>query len=159
LSYTPLEGKEDVVQGGWTVMVLIVVLQIVIAVRIVIVEVRTVINSFIKEIITLNIIPCHRKKERSLIIKGKQIPLCYRCMCILIGYLFLPIILILQFDFPLWLGIILNGPMVLDGATQRMGIRVSNNLLRSITGLLSGAGQSIIIVNISQFLFEFISKS
>ncbi|MDR7077036.1 putative membrane protein [Neobacillus niacini] len=99
-----------------------------------------------------DIVPCHRMKSRSLTIKGYTLPLCARCTGILAGYLFFPFFLILDLNFPLWLGIVLNLPMVIDGWTQKRKYRMSNNLLRLSTGIFSGLGQSIIIVSISQMI-------
>jgi uncharacterized membrane protein len=42
---------------------------------------------------------------------------------------------------PPWLGLLLNVPAFVDGATQAVGIRNSTNALRLTTGLLSGVGQ------------------
>jgi len=44
------------------------------------------------------------------------------------------------------IGVLLNVPMLADGYTQLRGWRVSNNLLRTFTGLMSGLGMSCIIV-------------
>jgi uncharacterized membrane protein len=53
-------------------------------------------------------------------------------------------------------GILLNIPMLLDGFTQIKKWRVSNNLVRSLTGLLSGVGMSIIIISLAVNLVQFI---
>jgi uncharacterized membrane protein len=103
-----------------------------------------------------NIVPCHRMKSRSLTIKGHTLPLCARCTGILLGYLFFPLFLIFELYFPLWLGIVLNLPMVLDGWTQKRQLRMSNNPLRVTTGIVSGLGQSILIVSISRSIISFI---
>ncbi|MEH7275158.1 DUF2085 domain-containing protein [Neobacillus vireti] len=89
-------------------------------------------------------------KSRSLTINGYTLPLCARCTGILAGYLFFPFFLILNLNFPLWLGIVLNLPMVIDGWTQKRKYRISNNSLRLSTGIVSGLGQSMIIVSVSQ---------
>ncbi|MDM5328802.1 DUF2085 domain-containing protein [Neobacillus sp. CF12] len=103
-----------------------------------------------------DIVPCHRMKSRSLTIKGHTLPLCARCTGILLGYLFFPLFLIFELYIPLWLGIVLNLPMVLDGWTQKRQIRMSNNPLRLTTGIISGFGQSILIVSISQSIISFV---
>jgi uncharacterized membrane protein len=77
-------------------------------------------------------------------------------MGILLGYLFFPFLFVYDLDFPLWLGIVLNFPMVLDGWTQKRKVRMSNNVLRLTTGIVSGFGQSIIIVSISQSIISFV---
>jgi uncharacterized membrane protein len=103
-----------------------------------------------------DLVPCHRMKSRSLTIKGHTLPLCARCTGILLGYLFFPLLFLLELNFPLWLGIVLNLPMVLDGWTQKRKLRLSNNPLRLTTGIVSGLGQSIIIVSISQGIISFV---
>jgi uncharacterized membrane protein len=103
-----------------------------------------------------DIVPCHRMKSRSLTIKGNTLPLCARCTGILLGYLFFPLLFLFEFSFPLWLGIVLNLPMVLDGWTQKRKLRLSNNPLRLTTGIVSGFGQSIIIVSISQGIISLV---
>jgi uncharacterized membrane protein len=104
----------------------------------------------------IEIVPCHRMKSRSLTIKGYTLPLCARCTGILAGYLFFPFILLLGVHFPLWLGIILNFPMVLDGWTQKRKFRMSSNSLRLTTGIVSGLGQSLIIVSVSQSIISIV---
>lgn len=103
-----------------------------------------------------DIVPCHRMKSRSLTIKGYTLPICARCTGILLGYLFFPFLFVFELYFPLWLGIAFNFPMVLDGWTQKRQFRKSNNPLRLITGIVSGLGQSIIIVSISQLIISFV---
>lgn len=103
-----------------------------------------------------DIVPCHRMKSRSLTIKGHTLPLCARCTGILLGYLFFPLLFVFELNFPLWLGIVLNLPMVLDGWTQKKKLRLSNNPLRVTTGIVSGLGQSIIIVSISQGIISLV---
>lgn len=103
-----------------------------------------------------DIVPCHRMKSRSITIKGHTLPLCARCTGILLGYLFFPFLFFFGLYFPLWLGILLNFPMVLDGWTQKRQFRESNNRLRFITGIVSGLGQSIIIVSFSQLIISFL---
>ncbi|MEA3322494.1 MAG: DUF2085 domain-containing protein [Bacillota bacterium] len=107
-------------------------------------------KEYFDAVITLRFFPCHRKKERSLVIRGKQFPMCYRCMSILLGYLAVVPLLWLAADVSFIklfvVGVLLNFPMVIDGYTQLRGWRVSNNFLRSLTGLISGMGMSCIIV-------------
>lgn len=107
-------------------------------------------NEYIHAIITMRFFPCHRKKDRSLVIRGRQFPMCYRCMSILLGYLAVVPLLWMAADVSFFkmvaLGVLLNIPMVMDGYTQLRGWRMSNNFLRSFTGLISGIGMSCIIV-------------
>ncbi|MCM3617500.1 DUF2085 domain-containing protein [Sutcliffiella horikoshii] len=76
--------------------------------------------------------------------------MCFRCMSIMLGYLAVIPLLWMTADVSFFnmlvVGILLNIPMVIDGYTQLRGWRVSNNFLRSSTGLISGIGMSCIIV-------------
>ncbi|WP_404428479.1 DUF2085 domain-containing protein [Sutcliffiella horikoshii] len=107
-------------------------------------------NEYIHAVITLRFFPCHKRKDRSLVIGGRQFPMCYRCMSILLGYFAVIPLLWLAADIAFFkmvlLGILLNIPMVVDGYSQVRGWRVSNNFLRIFTGLMSGIGMSCIIV-------------
>jgi len=103
----------------------------------------------------LSIVPCHRKKERCIHIKGQPFPLCARCMAALLGYLGVPFCLFLihNFTFSIFLtGIFLLFPLIIDGYTQLKGNRESTNRLRILTGLLFGIGQSICIISICRLL-------
>lgn len=106
----------------------------------------------------IKIIPCHRMKSRSYVMRGKQFPICARCTSILLGHLSIPFLLLLDIHLSLYLGIILNIPMIVDGYTQLKKWRTSNNTLRTITGLLSGFGQSIIIIWLATTLFSLIMQ-
>jgi len=103
-----------------------------------------------------SIIPCHRLPERSFKIRGKVFPLCARCTSIYVGYLFLPVLLFMDLHLSFLIGIVLNLPMLLDGVTQQKGYRKSNNFLRTVTGLLSGIGQMVVVVDVANRLFQWI---
>lgn len=102
----------------------------------------------------LAIVPCHRMKNRCITIKGYTFPLCARCLGILTGYFLTPLLIVSGTYLPIWLGILLNIPMVVDGWTQKMGHRRSNNYLRLSTGILCGFGQSVLIVSISTLIIS-----
>lgn len=99
-------------------------------------------------------VPCHRKPERCHHIKGSPMPICARCLAMLTGLLFFP--LFLFNGLPLWLGIILQAPMLIDGITQKNGWRVSTNWLRTLTGLISGLGLAIGVTAIFHFIIQLI---
>lgn len=92
------------------------------------------------------VVPCHRKPDRCLTIRGKPMPICARCFSILMGYLFIPILFSIP-TIPIWYSIILQIPMLIDGITQYLKWRNSNNYLRVTTGLMSGLGLSIFVVS------------
>lgn len=119
----------------------------VVLVAMIVEEETAVFKEMALEVLTLKFVPCHRLPERSLFIKGKQMPVCTRCMFMIIGTAFIPLLLLTSTYLPLWLGIVLNIPMVLDGYTQLKRWRSSTNLLRGITGLMSGFGLSILAVS------------
>jgi uncharacterized membrane protein len=109
----------------------------------------------VKEWFTLSFMPCHRMRDRSMIVKGKQFPLCFRCMGILLGillgipftWLLFPSLTLLH----LLLGGALIFPLLVDGFTQKWEWRRSTNMLRLLTGLLCGMGLSLGIVLFSQW--------
>jgi uncharacterized membrane protein len=76
-------------------------------------------------------------------------------MAALLGYISVPFCLFLIHDFKLsifLLGIFLLFPLIIDGYTQLKGDRESTNMLRILTGLLFGIGQSIFIVSICRLI-------
>lgn len=83
---------------------------------------------------------CHQIKERSFIIRNRQMPLCARCTGFYSSLLILSPILCVFLPENIHLSIILTLPLIIDGETQFMGFRESNNILRLITGLLAGYG-------------------
>ena len=101
-------------------------------------------------------VPCHRKEERCFCVNGEPMPICSRCLSILIGILTVPLFLI--YPIPLIAGVLLQIPMLWDGFTQLKGLRKSNNFLRCITGLGSGIGLAIGITSIFSYVVDFSSK-
>lgn len=108
------------------------------------------------DVLTLQFMPCHRQRERSLVIKGKQFPVCFRCMSILMGYVAVIPLYSLSISFPIYIAVLLNIPMLIDGYTQLKGWRESNNPLRTVTGLMSGIGQAMFIVTTSLYIVRMI---
>ncbi|MFC7073576.1 DUF2085 domain-containing protein [Halovenus rubra] len=86
---------------------------------------------------------CHGKSERCLSYSGYQFPLCTRCTGILIGCviaLLIEIIVGLPPIIFLPLYILLGFPATIDGITQLMRNRESNNQTRLITGIVGALG-------------------
>ena len=104
----------------------------------------------------LNLI-CHRKPERSFIIKGHQFPVCARCTGFyisLIIYFTYTYYFFVDYNLPLiTVGTILLIPAGIDGLTQYYGQRESNNTLRFTTGLLGGLGLGILIKALKYFIY------
>ena len=90
-------------------------------------------------------VTCHKKPHRSFFFKGKQFPVCARCTGIHLGYLSMPIFLFQLLYINLYFSIILIIPTVIDGLTQAYFNRESTNLIRFITGFISGLGLMSII--------------
>lgn len=87
---------------------------------------------------------CHQKSERCFVYQGKRMNICSRCFGL---YLFSFVGLVLGFSvspvyltkiFLLKLTLIFTLPFFIDGFTQFIGLRESNNLLRFVTGSLAG---------------------
>ena len=94
---------------------------------------------------------CHRIPNRCLTIHGKTMPICSRCLGLIIGGIVsLFAIFFISFSYILlFLSPLLFLPLIFDGFTQLAKIRESNNILRLVTGLLAGIG----IVLFSKFIY------
>lgn len=92
---------------------------------------------------------CHRKPERSFFIKGHQFPVCARCTGFYTGLIIFIIYYSLNgIDYSfnmLILSAILIIPTAVDGFTQLLGFRQSNNTLRFTTGVIGGIGLIIFL--------------
>ncbi len=82
---------------------------------------------------------CHQMPERSFFMWGYQFPLCARCTGLMLGY----IIAIVTWHFidvlPVC-SVLMCFPLILDGTTQYVHLRESNQILRFATGVLCGIG-------------------
>lgn len=80
-------------------------------------------------------------------------------MFISIGILFTPMLFLLPTTNVLLMlitGVLLNILMVMDGWTQKKRWRMSNNWLRSITGLGSGVGLGLILISTIRLLSDWL---
>jgi uncharacterized membrane protein len=104
----------------------------------------------------LNLI-CHRKPERSFFIKGYQFPVCARCTGFYISLIaYFIYVYYFYVDYNLYLllfAILLLVPAAVDGLTQLLEYRESNNTLRFTTGLLGGLGLGILIKALKYFIY------
>jgi uncharacterized membrane protein len=89
---------------------------------------------------------CHRRKDRSIWFFGLENFFCSRCLGILLGFFVGSCYRIFFNAFPLISGFILMIPLVIDGFSQLLGHRESNNGIRLITGFLFGFGMTIILL-------------
>lgn len=92
---------------------------------------------------------CHRIPQRTFQIKGHYFPVCSRCTGFYIGafsYFTIAYFVYIQYTVPLiFLGVLMMIPTFLDGFTQLLGSRESNNTLRLLTGLAGGVGLAILV--------------
>jgi len=92
---------------------------------------------------------CHRIPERTFKLNGHYFPVCARCTGIWvsgIGILLYTAFFPISYDFVklLLLAILLLVPMLVDGISQLLGMRETNNKIRFFTGLLAGIGLIIL---------------
>ena len=106
---------------------------------------------------------CHQKADRSFSINGNEMPFCTRCTTIWLGLaiglgfmIFYKINLDEKFIILIFIGLF---PIGIDGFGQLFGLWESNNIIRAITGVLTGfiCGLAIGII-IDEFRDIFISR-
>ena len=83
---------------------------------------------------------CHHKKDKTVKFFGLEKYLCSRDLGILFGAIAGAALYFVGYCMGLLAAIALATPMVVDGTTQLMGWRKSNNLLRLTTGFMFGVG-------------------
>ncbi|WP_209625347.1 DUF2085 domain-containing protein [Methanobacterium petrolearium] len=102
---------------------------------------------------------CHRIPERTFKIKGHCFPVCSRCTGFYIGSFFYYIIAYFVYVeytiFLIFLAILMTMPSLLDGFTQLIELRESNNILRLLTGLIGGVGLAILIKALKWMIIMF----
>ncbi len=112
-----------------------------------------IINLFIDNRYLHLLFNCHQISSRSFFWKGRQFHICARCTGIFVGVLFSPSMLIFWkysiYIFPL--SFIVLG---IDGVTQLLKFRESNNRLRFITGFFFGYSFLSFIVYTIMRLFQ-----
>ncbi len=87
---------------------------------------------------------CHQMPSRSFFIGRFQVGICQRDLALYGGACLAGLLFALVRDrvrplpIPVW--VVLIAPLVLDGATQLLGLRLSTWQLRSVTGLLASGG-------------------
>ncbi len=101
---------------------------------------------------------CHQKPERSFQIKGNCFPVCSRCTGFYISIImYIIIAMLIPINYTIKttiIAILLLIPCAIDGLTQLIGLRESNNILRFITGLMGGIGLMIIVKTL-KFMFIY----
>ncbi len=92
---------------------------------------------------------CHRIPERTFHINGHYFPVCSRCTGFYIGsfsYFILAYYFYIEYtNLLVLISFLLLTPAFLDGFTQLIELRESNNVLRLFTGLAGGVGLAILV--------------
>lgn len=83
---------------------------------------------------------CHQKKDRCFTIRNYMFPLCSRCFGILIGILITILFIVFAVRLSPLICLALLIPLILDGVTQSITKRSSNNYLRFTTGCMFSLG-------------------
>lgn len=101
-------------------------------------------------------IVCHQMPTRCFWVFGSNMALCTRCFGIFLALFLTGLFMgIKRIDNMYWkTALVLIFPTVLDGFTQYIGLRSSNNLIRFVTGFLAGIGAGFFLF---PFYFWFIS--
>ena len=99
---------------------------------------------------------CHRKPERTFKIRGYYFPVCSRCTGFYIGafsYFIYVYFNFVEYTLPLIIiAFLMIIPTFVDGTTQLIGFRESNNSLRFFTGLIGGIGLAILVKAIKMLI-------
>ncbi len=103
---------------------------------------------------------CHGNPDRCLEVAGRRMPVCARCVGIVIGNLgALPFFALQGFPGPgpMLAGMGLLLPALLDGGLQATTRYRSTNPRRIITGIAAGFGQALVAVGILAALFGLLA--
>lgn len=100
---------------------------------------------------------CHRLPERTFNFRGHYFPVCSRCTGIYLGaftYFIYVFFFYVDYTYQLiFLAFLMILPTFVDGLSQFLGYRESNNVLRFSTGLLAGLGLAILVKALKWVLF------
>lgn len=102
---------------------------------------------------------CHQLPERSFFLFGNKLAVCARCTGIYVGFFAGSLLYFLsQTRIRPRVLLIAGLPLVLDGGTQLIGLRMSNNILRVSTGLLAGFAAGVYLFPVAAGLVGNILK-
>jgi len=103
---------------------------------------------------------CNQLSTRCLFVYTSPMALCSRCFFIYLTMFATGLIFLLTRKKRIYwkTGLILMIPCILDGSSQYLGFRMSNNVWRSITGGLAGAGIGLIFFPLYFRLVNFILR-
>jgi len=93
---------------------------------------------------------CHGIPERSFKIRGYTLPICSRCTGVVLGSVtfILDLFMFSRSIFLIMVSLLLVAPLAVDGVTQALGRRLSDNRTRFFTGFLAGSGIALLAVAI-----------
>lgn len=97
---------------------------------------------------------CHRRKDRSVPFFGLEKYLCARCIGLVIGLPAGILTFLLSGGLNITLSVGLMLPLLLDGFSQAMGYRESNNILRLTSGFIFSIGFITAMSGIMHLFFE-----
>lgn len=112
------------------------------------------IKLFVDNIFLYKFVHCHRLSSRSFFVRNRQFHVCARCTGLITGYMVSPILLLVS-EYSFRIFVVSCTALILDGVTQLMRWRESNNKLRVITGFVTGASAlSFLYVSISHLVLK-----
>jgi uncharacterized membrane protein len=92
---------------------------------------------------------CHRIPERTFKIRGHYFPVCSRCTGFYFGafsyFIYTYLFYVNYTTYLIIFAVLIMIPAFLDGFTQLIGLRKSQNLLRFSTGIIAGIGLAILL--------------
>ena len=97
---------------------------------------------------------CDQLPERNIFFKRYQLPICARCLGIILGYILCIFLLIFNCKLNIYLLFLLILTTLIDWSLQFFNILSSNNIRRLVTGILGGIGLMGIYVYIVIKLFD-----
>lgn len=111
---------------------------------------------FVYRLANIGKIPlCSGISSRAPHILGICLPLCYRCFFMVISFT-ITLLILKKKDYYHKLVFLLLIPLIIDGVLQTFFNILSNNIRRSITGVLFGIALAIIINRIFKIIDKFI---
>lgn len=115
---------------------------------------KIIIKLFIDNPYLKYIVSCHQLTDRSLHLNGRQFHICARCTGIVTGLLFSPILVFMEHKISFYLFFVGAVIVSIDGITQLMKLRKSNNVLRLISGFLFGFPFLGFVLYVAKLLFQ-----